>query len=97
MNIWYSLFDVVARGQRDREYLNVIYYFSQPFIGIVFGLGALLLVVAIFRLFGNNIETSRFGLEFIMVPSFVAGSQQRAILRIINRFIHSFRLKVNQD
>jgi hypothetical protein len=87
MNILYSLFDVFSRGKRDPEYFNVSYYLAQPFIGIIFGVVTLLLVDAIFRLWSDSISlgAGRISFGFVLLPSMVAGYQQRAILRIIKR------------
>lgn len=86
VNIFYSLIEVVLRGRRDREYLNIIYYLAQPFIGIIFGIVASLSLVTVVQLFGST-QQSRNIFFLVIFLSFIIGYQQRTILRVFNRKI----------
>jgi hypothetical protein len=96
INMLFSLSQVVMRGKRDPEYLNVFYYLAQPFIGITFGVGVLILVVIIIQLFSDDLGQVTNNLYIAVIPSYVAGYLQRTILRAIYRFIESFRPKVDE-
>jgi len=93
MNMFYSLIEVVMRGNRDREYLSVIYYLAQPFIGIIFGIVAVLLIVTIGQLFSESIQQVTDIFLLVTFSSFMIGYLQRAILRTLKRLGYGLRPK----